>query len=72
MDCKEWLAKRLSKMTFCEVNETRSAAKEAGYSKVKLKEARKELGVKTYHRFVAGTDVKLHFWYLPGDGVRRF
>ena len=66
--CAEWLKGYLSS-DMSEVNATRSDALKAGFSKAELKEARKELGVKTFHQFdlTAEPRVENWFWYLPED-----
>lgn len=49
--------------------DVRSAAKEKGYTRAELKNARKEAGVKTYHSFDDVIDV--WYWHLPNQKVRN-
>ena len=65
MLCKFWLEKYILQNGLVDVDETREEARKRGFSKKELKDARAELGVKTYHRFVSTTDIKKWYWYLP-------
>ena len=61
MECKRWLYELLKngKQYSCEV--VRRKAKQEGFSKKELKEARYELGVKTIHVAEPYED---WYWYL--------
>ena len=66
--CAEWL-KGYLRQEMAEVNAARNDALEAGFTRRELKEARRELGVKTHHQIdvVAEPKVDNWFWYLPED-----
>lgn len=65
-DCKDWLLEQLRDgCGEIEAAETREKARKAGWSKQILKEARKELGLKTYHQFDEYGDTGNFFWCLP-------
>lgn len=65
MDCKTWLTLCLSDRQIHLSEETAEKARKAGYSRVELKKARRELGVKTFHQFDEfGGDTRNWFWYL--------
>lgn len=49
-ECEKWLYGEL-KNQFAHYDNIREKAKEKGFSKKQLKEARKILGVKTFHQF---------------------
>ena len=63
MDCKEWLEKQLSGCDAVLCDTIRACAKEQGFTKKQLKEARAILGVKTYHQLNDDADTNW-FWYL--------
>lgn len=71
-NCEIWLHAFLAKNPLTDYKDVMRAAKNEGFSRKEMKDARKSLGVKTYHRFVAGTDVKQWLWYLPSNNGRRF
>ena len=68
--CKEWLKKYLSAGSQ-ECGGVKISAKKAGFSKAELTEARKALGVKTWHQFdhTEKPFVDNWFWYLPGGRI---
>lgn len=65
--CTDWARKlfRDGELHLCE--EVGLAAKSAGFSKQELKEARKRLGVKTYHMFDEDGASENWFWYMGGE-----
>lgn len=63
-DCKKWLLKYLIRNQGMIVEETRIEAKKQGYSKATLKQARKELGVKTFCQFDEWGATSNWFWYI--------
>jgi hypothetical protein len=65
-NCEKWLSEYLTKNEAVLVQTVTEKAKQAGYKKAELKNARKSLGVKTFHLFDDdGTDSGSHFWHLP-------
>ena len=64
MRCEEWLKEKLNggELHLCE--DIRAAARKKGFSQAELKEARKALGVKTFHQFDEDGDTQNWFWYL--------
>lgn len=64
-NCTAWLSKFLQHNGNVLVETVRSEAKKNGFKKSELKEARKILGVKTYHQFDEGKATENWFWYLP-------
>ena len=60
--CAEWL-KDFIGTDGCEYQFVKEHAFEEGFTKKELKEARRELGVKTRH--LTDEDVENWFWYLP-------
>lgn len=70
IDCSVWLKKFLNcEIRLCE--NVRAAAKENGYTKAELKQARKEIGVKTFHQFRENGPTENWFWYLEGENERK-
>ncbi len=65
MDCIEWLRERIPPGTAAVCDGIREDAKKAGFSRKDLKQARKALGVKTYHDVddESGELVPQWFWY---------
>ena len=63
-ECKKWLADYLKRQAGALVEDTRAEAKKKGFTKLDLKTARKELGVKTFHQFDEGGQAPNYFWYL--------
>jgi hypothetical protein len=61
--CKIWLKEHLIKSTG-PVEEVRREAILKGFSRKVLKQARKELGVKTFHQFDEGKATANWFWYF--------
>lgn len=64
MDCKEWLRNKLKDHEIHLCDDIRQESKKAGYTKIELKEARRELGVKTFHQFDENGATTNWFWYL--------
>ena len=64
MECKEWLKNELKDQEIHLIDDIRRKAKQAGYTKVELKDARKSLGVKTFHQFDEFGATPNWFWYL--------
>lgn len=66
--CKNWL-KNLLSCGMSEYRGVKASAVEAGYTKGMLREARKELGVKTWHQVDTDANPRIDnwFWYLPED-----
>lgn len=62
--CSIWLKEQLSDGASHLSDEIREKAKEEGFSKRDLKNARKELGVKTFHQFDEDGETPNWFWYL--------
>ncbi len=66
--CEKWLKGRLSKgAVLCDI--IREEAKKYGFNRKQLKEARKNIGVKTYHQFDGKVETEDWYWYL---GERLF
>ena len=63
-DCKKWLSDYLKKQRGALVEETKIEAKKQGFGKSDLKQARKEIGVKTFHQFDEYGETPNWFWYL--------
>lgn len=63
MSCKEWLKNYMSDGELHLSTEVAGKAKALGYSKSELREARKELGVKTFHQFDETGATDNWFWY---------
>lgn len=63
MDCQSWLENLLTENECVLCEHVRQQAKEQGFSKKQLKEAREALGVKTFHQFDEGP-TENWFWYL--------
>lgn len=63
-NCVDWLREKLSdeELHLCEM--VREEARQKGYSKAALKNARKSLGVKTFHQFDEDGATLNWFWYL--------
>lgn len=61
-ECNSWLQKQLSGGTKISYREIKQKAKELGYLRGSLKEARKELGVKTIH--IVNGDIEDWLWYI--------
>lgn len=67
MTCSERLKKELSLKSDPVLCDTiRAEAKNLGYSKRELKEARVKLGVKTFHLINEDSEMNW-FWYLPEE-----
>ena len=68
MNCVEWLRNYLSAGA-SEYGGVKSTAKEKGFSKAELKEARKILNVKTWHQIDHDEVPYIDnwFWFLPED-----
>lgn len=64
MKCREWLREKLEdgRIHLCE--DVRGAALEAGFTRAELRQARKEIGVKTFHQFDEDGGTQNWFWYL--------
>ena len=64
MKCEKGLKEKLNdgELHLCE--DIRTAARKKGFSQAELKEARKALGVKTFHQFDEDGDTQNWFWYL--------
>ncbi len=62
--CEKWLFDLLSKedSVLCDI--VRAESKIRGFSRRQLKEARKSLGVKTFHQFDEYGPTPNWFWYL--------
>ncbi|WP_041274504.1 hypothetical protein [Desulforamulus reducens] len=62
--CEEWLSSRLKngKLVLCD--DIRAEAKEQGFTKKQLKEARKKLKVKTFHQFDEHGGTSNWFWKI--------
>lgn len=64
--CMEWLRKFLRDEKCVLVDVVRDEAKARGYTRGELKEARRLLGVKTFHQFDEYGATPNYFWYLEG------
>ena len=67
MDCKTWLALYLSDGQVHLTTAVSQKEKALGYSKSELREARKELGVKTFHQFDEFGDTENWFWHMEDE-----
>lgn len=63
--CEKWLHELLSKHNITEIGYIREQAKEAGFRKSELKQAKKTIGAKTWHYFDEKQDTGNWYWYLP-------
>lgn len=66
-DCKEWLSCLLKDTGLCLCDDVRDAAKEMGFTRQELKDARSQLGVKTFHQFDEDGATGNWFWYLEAQ-----
>lgn len=62
--CKKWLYERLKNGEWVLCDLIRNEAKEKGFTKKQLKEARAILGVKTFHQFDDQGPTPNWFWRL--------
>ena len=63
--CKTWLKEFLPKNTGL-IERVKEEAKKQGFSKEVLKQARKELRIKTFHQFDENNSpTENYFWSLP-------
>ncbi len=63
-ESREWLANRLRSHPGESTEETLRAAKEQGFKKSKIKQAKKELGVITVNDYKEGVTLNW-YWMLP-------
>lgn len=64
-NCSIWLRDWLLRNgNWCLCDDVRREAVKAGYARRELKEARKALGVKTFHQWEDGAETQNWFWYL--------
>lgn len=63
MNCEKWLAKILKPGDWSICDDIREKAKKEGFSRKQLKDARKVLGVKTFHQFDEYSATGNWFWY---------
>ncbi len=61
--CKDWLSKKLANNAIFLCDDVKQDAKKSGYTKSELKEARKELNVKTFHQFDEDGSTPNWFWH---------
>lgn len=66
MDCKTWLREYLSQNAG-HSEYIRDEAENRGFTKRQLRDARKELGVKTYHQFDEDGATQNWFWYIDAN-----
>ena len=69
MSCADWLKLFLTKggnCVLCDI--VREEALKQGFSRKDLRDARKELGVKTYHMFDDVGELPTWFWYREKEG----
>lgn len=64
--CTEWLAGLLGDGCLHLCDDVRVAAKKEGFSKKELKNARMNLGVKTFHQFDETGQLPNWFWHMEG------
>lgn len=69
--CEVWLREIFQDGESRLCNEIRATAKKAGYTRAELKEARKRLGIKTFHQFDDGGATENWFWYSGGAEHER-
>lgn len=68
MNCEEWLRQRLTGEEFLLCDHVREEAKQQGFSRKQLKEARKKIGVKTSNDWACWEDgAKNWYWYLEEE-----
>ncbi len=67
LDCEKWLGLELKDRELHLCEDIREKAKERGFTGAELKEARKNLGIKTFHQFDEDGASENWFWYLE-DG----
>lgn len=63
-NCEKWLLELLTKNECVLVEDVREQAKQQGFKKSELKEARKTLNVKTFHQFDEDGATENWFWHL--------
>lgn len=63
-DCNKWLRELLKDGELHPCDEVRNHAKNEGYSMAKLKQARKQMEIKTFHQFDESGATENWFWYL--------
>lgn len=69
--CEIWLREIFQDGQSRLCDEIRTAAKKAGYTRAELKEARKRIGIKTFHQFDDVGATENWFWYLGGAEHER-
>lgn len=62
--CSEWLKEKLSDREIHLCEDIREEAKQNGFTKAELKQARAEIGVRTFHQFDEDGETRNWFWYL--------
>lgn len=62
--CIEWLREKYSKADDYLCDDLRAEAKALGYTRREFKEARKALGIKTWHQFDEYGATENWFWYI--------
>lgn len=60
MTCEEWLRSKLQDWVLC--SDVRAEARALGYTFNQLREARKKLGVETFHQFDEDGATENWFW----------
>ncbi|MFR8547755.1 MAG: hypothetical protein ACLVEV_03905 [Lachnospiraceae bacterium] len=64
MDCVEWLEQKLKKEKIALCTTVKAGARTKGYTQKQLRDAKKQLGVKTFHQFDENGETDNWFWYL--------
>lgn len=64
-DCKKWLLEKLKGEDWLLCDTVRAEARKEGFTRKQLKDARKALGVETFHQFDEDGATENWFWKLP-------
>lgn len=64
--CHSWLRAILKNGKSYLCDSVKAEAVKKGFSKAELRQARKDIGVKTYHQFDEDGATENWFWYLEG------
>lgn len=63
--CEKWLRLKLTPGEYYLADDMREDAKLLGYQQSVFKQARKKVGVKTYHQYDLDGPTPNYFWYIP-------
>lgn len=63
-ECNNWLMEILKDKELHLCNNVKAEATKNGFCKAELRQAKKDIGVKTYHQFDEDGATENWFWYL--------